>query len=351
MIRILIAAGISMIVSLVVTRLLIFWLTKLKIGQPIREDGPSGHKTKAGTPTMGGVAIVVGALMGYIVSDFYHGIYTRTGLFVMLSIVGAGGVGLLDDWIKVVKERNLGLNKKTKMLGLLFIATLFVILMIRYAPVHTQISFTRFDNPGWEVGNLLWGVWAVLLIAGSANAVNLTDGLDGLAAGAGIFCFGAFGVIAFWQFRYPDLYEVPHALDLAVVSAAMAGACLGFLWWNSAPAQIFMGDTGSLAIGTGLASLSLATNTHLLLPIVAGLFVVETFSVIIQIFSFKFLSERRVFKMAPLHHHFELSGWPETTVIVRFWMMSGLCTAIGIGLYYADSLRSGVVGLLTSTFL
>ena len=146
------------------------------------------------------------------------------------------------------------------------------------------------------------------------------------------------------------MYDVPHALDLAVVSAAMAGACLGFLWWNSAPAQIFMGDTGSLAIGTGLATLSLATNTQLLLPIVAGLFVVETLSVIIQVAGFRLFSKRRVFKMAPLHHHFELSGWPETTVIVRFWMMSGLCTALGIGLFYGDSLRSGVVGLIAGVY-
>ncbi|MDP6964954.1 MAG: phospho-N-acetylmuramoyl-pentapeptide-transferase [Acidimicrobiales bacterium] len=350
MIRILIAAAIAMVVSLFLSRTLIFWLTRFKIGQPIREDGPAGHMTKAGTPTMGGVGIVAGATAGYIISDLYHGIYTRTGIFVMLSIIGAGAVGLVDDWIKVVRERSLGLNKKTKMFGLLLIALLFAILMVAYSPVHTQISFTRFDYPGWEIGEILWSLWALLLISGSANAVNLTDGLDGLAAGAAVFCFGAFGVISFWQFRYPDLYEVPHALDLAVISAAMAGACLGFLWWNSAPAQIFMGDTGSLAIGTGLATLSLATNTQLLLPIVAGLFVVETLSVIIQILGFRFFSKRRVFKMAPIHHHFELSGWPETTVIVRFWMMSGLCTALGIGLFYGDSLRSGIVGLVVGAY-
>lgn len=344
MIRLLLAAAIAMASSLAGTRLLIWWLTKLQIGQPIRDDGPQGHATKAGTPTMGGLAIVGGALLGYILSDLYRGIYTRSGIFVMLAIMGGGAVGLMDDWIKVVRERSLGLNKRTKMLGLLAVAVTFAILMLEHAPTHTQLSFTRFDQPGLELGSTLWAIWAVLLIIGSANAVNLTDGLDGLAAGAGTFCFGAYTVIAFWQFRYPETYDVAHALDLAVVAAAMAGGCLGFLWWNAAPARIFMGDTGSLAIGTGLATLALTTNTHLLLPVVAGLFVAETVSVILQVGSFRLLGGRRVFSMAPVHHHFELRGWPETTVIIRFWIMSGLCTAVGLGIFYADSIASGAVG-------
>jgi len=344
MIRLLLAAAIAMASSLAGTRLLIWWLTKLQIGQPIRDDGPQGHATKAGTPTMGGLAIVGGALLGYVLSDLYRGIYTRSGIFVMLAIMGGGAVGLMDDWIKVVRERSLGLNKRTKMLGLLAVAVTFAILMLEHAPTHTQLSFTRFDQPGLELGSTLWAIWAVLLIIGSANAVNLTDGLDGLAAGAGTFCFGAYSVIAFWQFRYPETYDVAHALDLAVVAAAMAGGCLGFLWWNAAPARIFMGDTGSLAIGTGLATLALTTNTHLLLPVVAGLFVAETVSVILQVGSFRLLGGRRVFSMAPVHHHFELRGWPETTVIIRFWIMSGLCTAVGLGIFYADSIASGAVG-------
>ena len=293
---------------------------------------------------MGGLAIVGGAFLGYVLSDLYRGIYTRSGIFVMLAIMGGGAVGLMDDWIKVVRERSLGLNKRAKMLGLLVVAVTFAVLMLEHAPTHTQLSFTRFDQPGLELGSTLWAIWAVLLIIGSANAVNLTDGLDGLAAGAGTFCFGAYTVVAFWQFRYPETYDVAHALDLAVVAAAMAGGCLGFLWWNAAPARIFMGDTGSLAIGTGLATLALTTNTHLLLPIVAGLFVAETVSVILQVGSFRLLGGRRVFRMAPLHHHFELRGWPETTVIIRFWIMSGLCTAFGLGIFYADSIASGVVG-------
>ena len=344
MIRLLLAAAIAMATSLAGTRLLIWWLTRLQIGQPIRDDGPQGHATKAGTPTMGGLAIVGGAFLGYVLSDLYRGIYTRSGIFVMLAIMGGGTVGLMDDWIKVVRERSLGLNKRAKMLGLLAVAAAFSILMLKYAPTHTQLSFTRFDQPGLELGSTLWAIWAALLIIGSANAVNLTDGLDGLAAGAGTFCFGAYTIIAFWQFRYPETYDVAHALDLAVVAAAMAGGCLGFLWWNAAPARIFMGDTGSLAIGTGRATLALATTTHLLLPVVAGLFVAETVSVILQVGSFRLLGGRRVFSMAPVHHHFELRGWPETTVIIRFWIMSGLCTAVGLGIFYADSIASGAVG-------
>ena len=252
----------------------------------------------------------------------------------------------MDDWIKVVRERSLGLSKRAKTLGLLGVAVVFAVLMLEHAPPHTQLSFTRFDQPGLEMGSVLWAVWAVLLITGSANAVNLTDGLDGLAAGAGTFCFGAYTVVGFWQFRYPETYDVAHALDLAVVAAAMAGGCLGFLWWNAAPARIFMGDTGSLAIGTGLAALALATNTHLLLPVVAGLFVVETVSVILQVGSYRLFGGRRVFRMAPIHHHFELGGLPETTVIIRFWIMSGLCTAVGVGIFYADSIATGVTGML-----
>ena len=183
---------------------------------------------------------------------------------------------------------------------------------------------------------------AVLLILGATNAVNLTDGLDGLAAGSAALAFMAFTVIGFWSFRHPEVYATAHALDLAVVAAAMLGACTGFLWWNAAPARIFMGDTGSLAIGAGLAALALALNTQLLLPVLAGLFVLETVSVILQVGAFR-LAGRRVLRMAPIHHHFELGGWPETTVIVRFWILAGLCTAVGLGLYYADFIGTGAI--------
>jgi phospho-N-acetylmuramoyl-pentapeptide-transferase len=339
--RLLIAAAISMLISLFGTKALINWLTDHRIGQPIRDDGPEGHHVKAGTPTMGGLAIVAGVVCGYIVSDVVGGIYTRRGIFVVLAIIGGGAVGLMDDWIKVVAARNLGLNKRAKMLGLLVVAIGFAVLMVEFTEVHTTISFTRFDNPGWDVGKFLWMAWAVLLIVGTTNAVNLTDGLDGLAAGASALTFAAFTFIGFWQFRHIDAYQNPAALDLAVIAAAMAGGIIGFLWWNAAPAQIFMGDTGSLAIGSGLAALALATETHLLLPIIGGLFVVETLSVILQIVVFRRFGGRRLFRMAPIHHHFELTGWPETTVIIRLWIMSGLCTAVGLGLFYADAISEG----------
>lgn len=342
MTRLLFASGISMLVSLLGTKALINWLTRHEIGQPIRDDGPQEHKTKAGTPTMGGLAIVTGATSGYVVSDLFGGIYTRTGIFVMLAIIGGGAVGLMDDWIKVVAHRNLGLNKRAKMLGLVVVALGFAFLVTEFTNVPTTLSFTHWDNPGWDLGRIGWMVWALLLIAATTNAVNLTDGLDGLAAGSGAFGFAAFTVICFWQFRHAEFYSNPHALDLAVVATAMVGAIIGFLWWNAAPAQIFMGDTGSLAIGSGLAALALVTNTHLLLPIIGGLFVMETVSVILQVIVFQRFGGRRLFRMAPIHHHFELGGWPETTVIVRLWIMSGLCTGVGLGLFYADAISAGI---------
>ncbi len=343
MIRLLIAAAVGFAVSVTVTWYLIVFLTRHGIGQPIRDDGPEGHHTKSGTPTMGGVAIVAGATLGYIVSDIYRGIYTRTGIFVMMAIVGGGTVGLLDDWIAIRNERNLGLSKRAKMLGMLTVATSFSVLMVTQTSVHTTLSFTRFDSLGLDLGQALWTVWAVGLILAASNAVNLTDGLDGLAAGSSILSYAAFCVIAYWQFRHLGTYEVAHALDVAVVAAAMIGGCVGFLWWNAPPAKIFMGDTGSLAIGTGLAALSLATNTHLLLPIIGALFVVETVSVIAQVFSFRTFG-RRVLRMAPIHHHFELGGWPETTVIIRFWLMHGICVGCGLGFFYADAIDRGLNG-------
>ena len=339
--RLLIAAAVSMMVSLFGTKLLLKWLTEHKIGQPIRSDGPEGHHTKAGTPTMGGVAIVAGAVLGYVISDFFGGIYTIRGIFVLMCIVGGGAVGLLDDWIKVVAARNRGLSKRAKIIGLLFVAVGFAYLMTEFTSVSTTVAFTRFDYPGWDIGRVGWMVWAVLLIVATTNSVNLTDGLDGLAAGAGLICFAAFTLIAFWQFRHLQDYNNPAALDLAVISAAMVGGIVGFLWWNAAPAQIFMGDAGSLAIGSGLAALALSTGTQLLLPIIGGLFVLETVSVILQITVFHRFGGRRLFRMAPIHHHFELAGWPETTVIVRLWIMSGLCTAVGLGIFYRDAIAQG----------
>jgi phospho-N-acetylmuramoyl-pentapeptide-transferase len=341
-IRLLVAAAVALAFSLLGTKLLIDALTKRKIGQPIHEDLPGTHQVKAGTPTPGGPAIVIAALLAYVASDLLlkvterAGVFTYTGLFTMLAIVGAGVVGFLDDWIKIANERNLGLSKRAKSVGLLIVAFGFPILLLNFTDQHTTLSFTRFDSPGIDLGPVGWTLLAALTILAVTNAVNLTDGMDGLAGGSAIFAFAAFVVIGFWAFRHPDIYETPHALDLAVIAAAMLGACTGFLWWNAAPARIFMGDTGALAIGAGLACLGLTTNTLLLLIIVGGLFALETVSVILQVASFRLFGGRRIFKMAPIHHHFEQKGWPETSVIIRFWILAGLFTALALGFFYAD---------------
>ena len=338
MIALLTAGTVAFLTSIVGTPFLISWLRAHGIGQPIREDGPRGHFTKAGTPTMGGVAIVAGTVLGYLIAHVrQQTIFTRGGIIVVLAIAGAGVVGGVDDWIKVRNARNLGLNKRAKIVGLLIVATGSGVLALEWANVSTDLSFTRFDSLGIALPAWAFVVWAVLLFLGTSNAVNLTDGLDGLAAGSSVFSWTAYTVIAFWAFRHPDVYRVPQALDLALVGAAMVGALAGFLWWNAPPARIIMGDTGSLAIGAGLAAMALVTSTHLLLPIIGGLYVVETLSVITQVASFR-LFGRRLYLIAPIHHHFEMVGWPETTVVVRFWILAGLSTALAIGIYYADYL-------------
>lgn len=339
MIRMLVAAAIAMAVSLVGTRVLINFLRKREIGQPIREEGPESHITKAGTPTMGGLAIVGSAAFGWFLADIVGGNeFTRRGAIIMFTICLAAVVGLVDDGLKVFNARNLGLNKRAKIIGLLIVAIVFVVLVVNLTNIDGTLSFTRYDLPGWNLGTVGWSLLAVLLILAATNSVNLTDGLDGLAAGSSIFAFAAFVVISFVGFRHTDIYGDQSFLDTAVIAAAMLGGCAGFLWWNAAPAQIIMGDTGSLAIGAALATLALSTNTVLLLPIVGGLFVMETTSVIIQVASFQ-TTGKRVFRMAPIHHHFELGGWPETTVIIRLWIVAGLCTALALGLFYADFLR------------
>jgi phospho-N-acetylmuramoyl-pentapeptide-transferase len=342
-IRLLLAAGIATIISGFGTKLLILWLSKRRIGQPIHEDVPEGHLVKAGTPTMGGIAIVAGAIIGYGISNLYDGVFTWTGLLTVGAIAGAGFVGFLDDWIKVSQERNLGLSRRAKTFGLLAVAVAFAVLMLLKTNVHTTISFAQWADLGWNISKVGWAIWAILIIYGATNAVNLTDGLDGLAAGSAGIVFAGYVIIGYWIFRYSGLYGINVGLDLAVVAAAMMGACAGFLWWNAAPAKIFMGDTGSLAIGMALAALALSSSTVLLLPILGLLFVIETVSVMLQVLSFK-TTGRRIFRMAPIHHHFELVGWPETTVIVRFWMLTAACTALGLGLFYREFIRSGGLG-------
>lgn len=233
MIALLIAGAVSLSVSLVGTWVLIGLLERYGIGQPIREEGPLGHYSKAGTPTMGGIAIVAAAAAGYLVAHVRPGlVFTRSGLFVMFLVLGAGAVGLADDWIKVANERNLGLSKRTKFGGLFLVAISFSLLSLNLSAPHLELSFTRWNNFSLQLEPWQWIIWALLLILATTNAVNLTDGLDGLASGAAVQAFGAYAIICFWTFRYP-VYDVPHALDLAVVAVSMAGGIAGFLWWNA----------------------------------------------------------------------------------------------------------------------
>ncbi|MHB8670565.1 MAG: phospho-N-acetylmuramoyl-pentapeptide-transferase [Acidimicrobiales bacterium] len=352
MVALLIASGVALIVALVSTPALIKVLQARGIGQQIREDGPRGHVTKAGTPTMGGVTIVVAVTVGYLVAHVRSGQHgalfpTSAGALVLFAVLGNAAVGLVDDWIKVSRQRSLGLNKRTKLAGQLVVAVTFGLLAVNQAKVDTDLSFTRPLHI--HMSAPVYVAWAVIVIIGSSNALNLTDGLDGLAAGSGTYAFAAFVFIGFWEFRHgihrvpAGPYDLGPALDLSMFAAAMTGACAGFLWWNAAPARIFMGDTGSLAIGAGLGALALTTNTQLLLPIIGGLYVLETLSVVVQVVSFRVFG-RRVFRMAPVHHHFELMGWPETTVIVRFWILAGLFTSLAVGIFYADFLSTGFVG-------
>jgi phospho-N-acetylmuramoyl-pentapeptide-transferase len=333
----------ALLVALVGTPMLIRWLRARGIGERIRQESPQGHATKAGTPTMGGVMIVVAAVVGYAAGHLRGGaVLTRGGLLVLLAVVGTAVVGGADDWIKISDQRRLGLNKRGKVAGQLVVAAIFAWLALSWVDVRTDLTFTRPGSTTIDLGVMGWAAWAIFVIVATSNAVNLTDGLDGLAAGSAAFSFAAFVVIGFWQFRHFDQYQVPQALDLALVAVALAGGCVGFLWWNAAPARIFMGDTGSLAIGAGIAALALLTNTHLLLPIIGGLFVVETLSVIVQVASFR-LFHRRILRMAPVHHHFELGGWPETTVIVRLWILAALFTALALALFYADFISLGAL--------
>jgi len=335
----LVAGGVALVVALLGTPLVINELRLRGIGQQVREDGPAGHFSKAGTPTMGGLAIVGAAVAGYGVAHV-SATFTTRALVGMLTVCALAFVGFVDDWLKVTRQRSLGLNKRAKIAGQVVVATGFAVAAVVWLKVDTYLSFTRYNSFGLQLGDVGWVILAVVVIVATTNAVNLTDGLDGLASGSSAFTFVAFTVIGFVQLKHFSMYRNPDSLDEAVMAAAMLGACAGFLWWNAAPALIFMGDTGSLGIGAAIAVLALLENVDLLLPIIGGLYVLEALSVIIQVASFR-LFGRRVFRMAPVHHHFELLGWPETTVIVRFWILAGVFTALGLGVFYADFLAHG----------
>jgi phospho-N-acetylmuramoyl-pentapeptide-transferase len=356
---VLIAAMTALIVSLLCTPAVVRLFRRRGYGQEIREDGPSSHATKRGTPTMGGAVIIGSTLIGYSVAHLFVANQpgrgpTASGLLVLALMTGLGIVGFLDDFIKIRKQRSLGLNAASKFLGQLIVGVGFAVAALQFrnpaglTPASTQLSFVR-DYAAISLGAVGFVIFAYVMITATSNAVNLTDGLDGLAAGSSIMVFGAYVAIGFWQFRnscvlQPELqqcYTARDPLDIALVAAAAMGACFGFLWWNASPAKIFMGDTGSLAIGGAFAGIAIVTQTELLLIVLGGLFVIETLSVIIQVGMFK-ATRKRVFNMAPVHHHFELAGWVENTVIVRFWIIAGLAVAFGLGVFYAEYLSAGL---------
>ncbi len=351
MISLLIASAVAFLVSILLTPVAMRVLADRNIGQFIQEE-VAGHDHKRGTPTMGGIVMWIAVVSGYLVAhvrlfSFEDGVglsfirMESEGLLALFGFLGMGLIGFLDDYAKFARRQNLGLSKRWKFLGQLVVAGLFA-WGASATGVATELVITR--EAAIQLGPWLYTGLVLLLLAGVANAVNLTDGLDGLVAGSGSLVFGAYVLIAFWEFRNPSLYGVDGALDLGVFAAAIVGAMLGFLWWNAAPAEIFMGDSGSQAIGGALASLALLTETHLLLALLGGLYLMVTLSVILQVFSFRVFG-RRIFRMAPIHHHFELKGWPETTVIVRFWIMTGIFVAMGVGLFYADFLIATEGGL------
>ena len=351
---ILFGGGLALLVSLLGTRVAINRFTQWGYGQEIRDDGPTSHHTKRGTPTMGGVVIILATVIGYFGAKLItQDLPTASALLLLFLFVGTGLVGFLDDFIKISKQRSLGLRSKAKMIGLTVIALVFGGLALSpwleddrgQTPASRHISFLRdigwITLPAVVVLILIW-----LIIAATTNAVNLTDGLDGLATGACVMVFGAYMLVNIWQnnqwcgqtgLDQPNLcYEVRDPLDLAVVAAAITGACFGFLWWNASPAAIFMGDTGSLSLGGALAGLAILTRTELLLIILGGLFLVETLSVMMQVGYFKLTKGKRIFRMAPLHHHFEMLGWEQVTVVIRFWIITGICVAVGLGVFYAE---------------
>jgi len=361
---ILVAGTVSFLTSIFGTPWAIRVLTRRGIGQEIRADGPTTHLTKRGTPTMGGLVIIAATVIGYVVAHLALVALslvqsqsataadrgpTASALLLLGLFIALGAVGFVDDYTKVRKQRSLGLDTKAKLIAQLVIAVVWALLALEFrndhgvAPASTHLSFAR-DISWLPLGAVGFVILAYLIITAASNAVNLTDGLDGLATGTAVMVFISYTLMSFWQFRHqclaggplpPHCYAIRDGVDLGMVALAAAGACFGFLWWNGSPARIFMGDTGSLSLGGLLAGLAILTRTELLLIVVGGLFVLITASVIVQVAVFK-LTRRRVFRMAPLQHHFELVGWAEVTIVIRFWILAGIGVAAGLGLFYAD---------------
>lgn len=315
----------AMFLSIVLTPLLIRYFRSKGIGQVVRADGPEPHLKKQGTPTMGGIAIVVSAVAAWALVSSTRGFSTK-GLLAVFILLTSALIGLIDDYMKTAKRRSLGLRARDK----LFLQFVFSLAFSYYAinvaqlPTYVEIPLTGYVIEfGW-----LYPLFIYLVIAATTNTVNLTDGLDGLAAGTVAISSAALAAIAFRE-------KMP---DVAFFAAAVSGAAAGFLWWNAHPAQIFMGDTGSLSLGGAIAAVSILTKTELFLPLIGGIYVIEGLSVILQVISFK-LFKKRIFKMAPIHHHFEMLGWSETQVMIRFWILAGFLSALGFAIYFSGGLR------------
>lgn len=354
---ILFSSGLAVVFSLLGTRWAIRWFTKQGFGQPIRDDGPTTHHVKRGTPTMGGLVILVSATAAYLVATLVTGgLPSASAWLLLLLFLGCGVVGFLDDFIKVYTQHNQGLSSRAKMAGQTAVALGFGVLATQFfadergvRPASHHISTTHDWGIKLPLVVVLLVIW--FIVTGTSNGANLADGADGLLAGTSAMIFGAYTMVNIWQNNQlcgsarttvveSQCYQVRDPLDLAVFSAAIAAACIGFLWWNAKPAQIIMGDVGSLAIGGALAGLAIMSRTELLMVVIAGLFVIETLSVLLQMSYFKLTRRltgtgRRIFRIAPIHHHFEHLGWDEVTVVIRFWIVAGVCVASGLGIFYA----------------
>lgn len=345
---ILVAGALALLFSLFGTPALIKALAKRGYGQIIRDDGPTTHHTKRGTPTMGGIIIIFAALASYLLAHLILSSSISVSAILILGLVLAlGFVGFLDDYMKVSRQNSAGISGKQKIFGQVLFASIFGYLGTHFpdkdglTPISLNLSTVR--DTGITLGPILVIIWIAFMVTATSNGVNLTDGLDGLATGASVMTFLAFILIGVWEFGQScavaltsNCYNVRDPLDLAVLAAAFAGACTGFLWWNASPAKIFMGDTGSLALGGALAGLAASLRVELLLIPLGGLFVIITLSVALQVLYFKATGGKRLFKMAPLQHHFELMGWGEVTIVLRFWIIAGLSVALGLGLFYTQ---------------
>jgi phospho-N-acetylmuramoyl-pentapeptide-transferase len=363
---VIIAGFIAFVLSILGTPLAIKGFTRLRADQPIRVEGPQTHLAKKGTPTMGGVVFILATVIAYTAGHITLGSLpkvqqkltpaapTTTGVVLLGLFLCTGVLGFIDDFLKVRKKNSLGLNKRGKLIGQALVGAVFGVIALYFTgrrghPVGSEyVSFVR-EIDWLDIGKVGAVLLFVFVVMAFSNAVNLTDGLDGLATGASVMVLGSYGALGFWQYRHWSFdaaychpgkycYDVRDPLEVAMIGAAAAGACFGFLWWNASPARIFMGDTGSLALGSLIAGVALATNTVLLLPVIGLLFVIITVTWVMQIGSFR-LTGRRIFRMVPLQHHFELAGWSEVNIVIRFWIIAGLGVAIGIGLFYADFLR------------